>query len=98
MSTKNNRRVVKIEKNAFDWQPTDKDYVLCFLDVQGEWRECSHNLPQFSSMLLADYLNYMHINVPDYTQFLRVIDDERGLCFEYKVYGGRISIYVTYRD
>lgn len=82
-------------KNVPNWVANEKDYRLLFCLVEDEWRECSHNLPKYNNMLLADYLAEMQICIPDYTQFLRIYDDERNLHFEYRCYGGRIRIDVA---
>ena len=86
----------KVSKNLPDWQPSETDYVLVFCDIDGVWRECSHNLPEYSNMMLADYLHHIEIQVPDYTQFLRVMDYERNILFVYKAYNcARVQINVS---
>lgn len=89
---------IDAEKNVVGYFPTEKDYQLVFCPVDAgdhyEWRELGHNIPKYNNMLLADYLQDMNICVPDFTQFLRIIDDERNLHFEYRCYGGRVRIDV----
>lgn len=90
----------KFTKNVPDWFPTDSDYELVFMEVKDpdgylRWREVSHNLEKFSNMMLADYLLHIGLYIPDYTQFLRIINRERNLHFEYRAYGGRVRIEVT---
>lgn len=86
-------------RNVPNWEPSPDDYQLLFCEVMSEngyeWRECSHNIDQFKDMLLADYLDFMHIHVPDYTQFLRIYDLERDLHIEYRSIGGRVRIDVS---
>lgn len=86
----------KVEKNKCNWTPSESDYVLVFCDVDGLWQECSNNLPKFHNMLLADYLAFMNIQVPDYTQFLRILDYERNIQFTYRAYNmARVQINVS---
>lgn len=86
----------KVGKNIRNWSPSETDYVLVFCDVDGLWIECSNNLPKFNKMLLADYLAYMNIQVPDYTQFLRIMDYERNIEITYRAYNmARVQINVS---
>lgn len=82
---------VNASKNVPDWFPSEDDYVLVFCEVQGYWRECSNNVPKFNHMLLADYLSSLGLCIPDYTQFIRILNPEYH--FEYKSFGGRVTIY-----
>lgn len=88
-------RICKIEKNDPKWVPTESDYILCFLEVDGMWRECSNNIPKYFNMTFADYLNEVEIyNIPEHTQFLRIWDYDRNMGFEYHADGGRIVVNV----
>lgn len=89
---------MKAEKNKIDWFPTENDYELVFVEVDGLWREVSHNVAKYNNMLLCDYLAQIGIQIPDYTQFLRVLDPERNLHFEYRCFGGRVRIDVKNLD
>lgn len=89
-------RKVIAEKNIPDWLPTENDYQLVFCVVDGLWIELGHNLSKYNNITLAEYLQDMNICIPDYTQFLRIIDPERNLHFEYRSYGGRVRIDVKY--
>lgn len=82
-------------RNVPDWSPSDSDYQLVFCDVDGFYRECGHDIPKYRDVLLSDYLLEMNIFIPDYTQFIRIIDLERSLHFEYRSYGGRVCIDVS---
>lgn len=88
------KRKVEIFRNQLDWFPSDNDYQLVFMDVDGFYRECGHCVPSFSDMLLSDFLSSININIPDYTNFLRIYDPERNLHFEYRSYGGLVRIDV----
>lgn len=88
-------RKVTASKNVPDWIPSEDDYELVFCEVgNGEtgcfWRECSHNIPKYSDMLLSDYLSSLGLCIPDYTQFLRICAPDYHL--EYRAYGGRVRI------
>lgn len=80
------------KKNAPGWRATAKDYRLVFRLVEGCWREISNNLPQYSNMILADYLALMGIDIPDGCQFCRIVRVD--LHFEFREYGGIIRIDV----
>lgn len=75
----------KFHPNVKGWRANENDYVLMFMpDKQGMWRELGHEIPKYNNILFADYLSELAINVPDYTQFLRIISDE--FLFEYRAY------------
>lgn len=87
-------------RNIPNWFPSENDYTLVFMEVKdpdGElrWREVSHNLAKYNNMLLAEYLLSVGLYIPDFTQFLRIIDRESNLHFEYRAYGGRVRIDVS---
>lgn len=79
-----------VEKNLPAWYPTEEDYELVFCEVNGFWRECSHNVPKYKDMLFCDYLAELGICIPDYTQFMRICAPDYH--FEYRAYGGRIRV------
>ena len=79
--------------NSKDWAPSINDYVLVFIPVDGIWIEVGHDIPCYRNITLADYLNIIGITIPDWTQFIRIIDEERGFYIEYRCYGSmRVSI------
>lgn len=85
------------KKNIPDWIPSEDDYTLVFMEVKDpdgwmSWREVSHNLAKYSNILLSEYLLIMKLYIPDYTQFLRIINREDNYHFEYRSYGGRVRI------
>lgn len=84
------------KKNVPGWKPSNRDYRLMFREVDGVWREISNNLPQYSGMILADYLALMGIDIPDGCQFCRIIRD--NLHFEFREYGGTIRIDVDIKE
>lgn len=75
---------------------TETDYRLVFLDVDGLWRECGHDVPKYNSIILSDYLADVGIFIPDYTQFIRI--ESPDYHFEYRCYGGRVIIDYTLRE
>lgn len=77
-------------KNVPNWKATRDDYRLVFRLVDGLWREISNNLPEFSSMTLAEYLAKMDIHVDDRCTFMRLEGDDYQI--RYRVYGGTITI------
>lgn len=86
---------VTAKRNIPNWMPNDDDYELVFMEVYNgidrfEMREVGHNIPKYNNMLLCDYLDELGLYVPDYTQFLRVVNPEYH--FEYRAYGGRVRI------
>lgn len=86
----------KYWRNVPHWHPAENDYVLVFMPVDGLWIEVGHDIPKYKNMTLADYLQHMNIIVPDWTQFLRVIDEERRMLFEYRAYDAlRVVIKVS---
>ena len=89
----------KFRPNVPNWHPTDTDYVLVFMPVDGLWIEVGHDVPKFKNVLLADFLQYIGVYVPDWSQFLRVIDEDRKLFFEYRAYDCmRVTIRVCLGD
>lgn len=84
------KKKINISRNCPEWVANENDYILCFCEVDGLWRECSHNIPIFSDWLLSDYLSYMNIVVNDYTQFMRVLAPHYML--EYRANGARVRI------
>lgn len=89
----------KLRPNVPNWYPTDTDYVLVFMPVDGLWIEVGHDLPKFKNMLLCDFLQHIGVCIPDWTQFLRIIDEERKLLLEYRAYDCmRVTIRVSIGD
>ena len=89
-------RKINITCNIPNWFCTESDYTLVFVPFEdGIYREASGNLIKFHNILLSDYLNYIGISVPDYTQFLRIKDYDRNLNFEYRVCGARVRVDVS---
>lgn len=86
----------EFRKNVRGWRPTDTDYELGFREVDGVWREISNNLPQYSGMILSDYLSLMGIDIPDDCQFCRIIRPD--LHFEFREYGSIIRIDVDIKE
>lgn len=84
----------EFRKNVRGWKPSESDYRLIFREINGEWREISNNLPQFSDRILADYLSIMGIDIPDGCQFCRIKRD--NLHFEYRDFGAYVRIDVEY--
>ena len=83
----------EFSKNKHGWKATENDYRLIFKeDARGMWREITDNLPQYSGVLLADYLAEVEIVLPDGCQFCRV--NRSGFRFEYRDNGGYIRIDV----
>lgn len=87
----------KYRPNVPHWHPTESDFVLVFMPVDGLWIEVGHDLQHYKNMLLSDFLTEIGINVPDWTQFLRIIDEDRKLLFEYRAYDcRRVVVRVCY--
>lgn len=84
-------------RNSSKFYPNLDDYQLVFVLVNGEFRECGHDIPRYANMLLSDYLLEMNLfNIPDYTQFLRILHPDYLL--EFRSYGGRIRIDYKKRE
>ena len=84
--------MIETRKNQKGWRPTANDYLLIFRPVDGMWREISNNLPEYSGVCLADYLQQLNIAVPDGCTFFRI---KRGnLHFEYRDFGAYVRIDV----
>lgn len=81
-----------LKKNAKGWVATIKDYRLVFRPVDGMWREISNNLPEYSGVCLADYLQQVNVAVPDGCTFCRVI--RGGFHFEYRDFSAYVRIDV----
>ena len=90
------KKIVNISRNCPNWVANENDYMLLFCEVDGLWRECSHNIEKFSDMLLSDYLSYMNIVINDYTQFMRILAPDYHL--EYRANGARVRIDYTKRE
>lgn len=77
-------------KNVPNWEPSAEDYRLVFREVDGLWREVTGNMPQYSNIILADYLSLMDMQMPDGVTFCRIkrINEQ----WEYREYGGMIRI------
>lgn len=89
----------KYRPNIHGWRPSEKDYVLVFMPVDGVWVEVGHDIPKYRNITLAAYLEILGIVVPDWTQFLRIIDEERGYYIEYRAYDSmRVTIRFVARD
>lgn len=59
---------------------------LIFRDVDGMWRDCSNGA------ILADVLSEYNLLIDDRTQFARIYDYERGVCFWYRASAGKIKL------
>ena len=70
--------------NQRGWRPTEDDYVLVFMPVDGLWRELSHDIPKYANMVLSDYLAEIGLFVPDDCQFMRIVSDTEYI--EYRAY------------
>lgn len=85
------QKKVQTFRNCPNWLPNDHDYQLFFVEVDGVWRELGHDMPKYANCILSDYLAIMNLyNIPDYTQFLRIIHPDYYL--EFRHYGGCIRI------
>ena len=81
-------------KNKRGWKPTKDDYLLAFRCLDdGYWREISGNIPEYSNMILADYLDEIDMNLPDDCIFCRVRRTDEEI--EFKQYSG--IIYISYK-
>lgn len=86
----------KYRPNVPGWHSTENNYVLVFTVVDGLWIEVGHDVPKYKNMLLCDYLHEIGVQVPDWTQFLRVLDEDRHMRFEYRAVNSmRVVINVS---
>lgn len=83
-------------RNASDYFPSENDYQLVFCEVDGEFRECGHDIKKYANMLLSDYLSEMNLLVSDYTQFIRIIAPDYYL--EFRATGSRVRIDYKKRE
>lgn len=83
-------------KNAHGWKPSETDYVLAFQWVKGFWREISANVPKYSGIILADYLDEVGINLPDDCVFCRIKRPDE--VWEFRQSGGLIRVYYQLRE
>lgn len=81
--------------NQRGWRPSENDFVLVFMPVNGFWREVAHDIPKYSDILLSDFLSIMNLQIPDYTQFLRIISDDMYLAYRH-CDSQRITIRILY--
>lgn len=59
---------------------------MIFRDIDGMWRDCSYGA------ILADVLSEYNLLIDDRTQFARIYDYERGVCFWYRASAGNIKL------
>lgn len=72
---------------------TNKIFDYKFRCIDGVWTLINGDSP----IVLADFLESISVPyIPDFTQFLRIIEPERLL--EYRAYGGTICITIKNRD
>lgn len=62
-----------------------------FKCIEGIWRSITAG---DSAIILCDFLDTYSVTIDEHAQFVRIIRD--NLHFEFRAYGGRIRINITY--
>lgn len=58
--------------NKYNWVANEHEYVLVFCLVDGIWVELGHDIEKYRNITLSSYLALFGIDLPNYTQYLRI--------------------------
>ena len=87
----------RFTKNVPGWKPSADDYLLAFRQLNdGFWREISGNIPDYSGMIFADYLDVMGLILPDDCTFIRIDRIDENI--EIRQSGGLIRVYYKRKE